>query len=131
MAHQPMQTGDPDVVHRLHAVTHHFRSHRGFFGHGYIGRARGKCQDSSLAADHAAAADDNRAGERMELSSGAHASDGAIDLVVRTRNQDVVRRLLRPQHSADYRDHLSRRFSAREDYFSKALAQRSMMIDFG
>ena len=40
MLEQAMNTGDADIVELIGAVTHHTRGEEGFFGNGYVTRAR-------------------------------------------------------------------------------------------
>jgi len=66
----------------------------------------------------------------MKLRLRAYASDGAIDLIVSPRDQNVVLSFAGSEHATNNCGDLSRCFSARENHFGKTLAQRPMMIDF-
>src|SRR5713226_3712333 len=131
MPQEPMQPGHADIVDGLGAVAHHFRGQAGLLGNRDIAGARRKSQNQPLARARMVAPDGDRARKRMEFRLAAQPPYGTIDAFAGARNQDIVLRGPRTQHSADNPGDLLRSLAWGEDGLGKTLAQRAVVVNLG
>src|SRR6267143_3067291 len=67
----------------------------------------------------------------MQLRRASDSFDSGKNLRIRARHEDVVLRILLPEHRSYDLSDLLRRLALSENHFGKSLPQRAMMIHFG
>jgi len=131
MLEQAMNASNADIVERIGAIAHHARGEQSLFGDRNVAGTGGNDQDGSLPPNRGVAFDGDGPGNGVKFGGAADTFDGGVDFLVGAGDQNVVMRVFVADHGADNFRHVVRRLSLAKNDFGIALAQSTVVVDFG